>query len=510
LPQRPVTVNVFGRGVVPPALGKEALVMDATPSLPTNPWASRQRWFTLALLLLFVGLSVQYTCKVLDPRGTRSAILRWREQLQALDDGEDIYQRFVYPNPPIMALLLNPLADLPPLVGALLWYYLKVGMALAAFWWAFRLIEACDVPFPPWGRALAVLLSLRPIMGDLVHGNVNLFILFVVMAALYAIHKGRDFAGGVLLALGIACKVTPALFVPYLLWKRAWRGLAGCAVGLVLFFAVVPSAFLGWDQNAQLLSSWTEQMVTPFVRDGLVTSTHNNQSIPGLVYRLTTHSPSFIGPEVRPGEPALRFHNLVDIGPPAARWVVKGCMGLFVLLVVWSCRTPWAHRGGWRLGAEFSLVVLGMLLFSERTWKHHCVTLMLPFSVLAYYLTAYRPRGRLRAYLIASLVLTVLLMATTSTSLFEAVADSEAAKLAQVYGAYVAAYLVLVAALVVLLRRPEASDEEADLPLPSPGAPAALTRREVLHQRVSYCSDTFDDRFNPPPPLARPSDRLPR
>ena len=25
-----------------------------------------------------------------------------------------------------------------------------------------------------------------------------------------------------------------------------------------------------------------------------------------------------------------------------------------------------------------------MLLFSERTWKHHCVTLMLPFAVLSY------------------------------------------------------------------------------------------------------------------------------
>src|SRR5205823_14206012 len=27
----------------------------------------------------------------------------------------------------------------------------------------------------------------------------------------------------------------------------------------------------------------------------------------------------------------------------------------------------------WPLAAEFSLIVLGMLLFSERTWKHHCV-----------------------------------------------------------------------------------------------------------------------------------------
>ena len=42
----------------------------------------------------------------------------------------------------------------------------------------------------------------------------------------------------------------------------------------------------------------------------------------------------------------------------------------------------------WRLAAEFSLVIIGMLLFSERTWKHHCVTLLLPFAVLAYYLAS--------------------------------------------------------------------------------------------------------------------------
>ena len=55
-------------------------------------------------------------------------------------------------------------------------------------------------------------------------------------------------------------------------------------------------------------------------------------------------------------------------------------------------------------------VVLGMLLFSERTWKHHCVTLMLPFAVLAYYLATCPPRPLLRGYLAASLVAVAVLM----------------------------------------------------------------------------------------------------
>jgi hypothetical protein len=100
-----------------------------------------------------------------------------------------------------------------------------------------------------------------------------------------------------------------------------------------------------------------------------------------------------------------------------------------------------------------------MLLFSERTWKHHCVTLVLPFAVLSYFLFAGRPGLWLRAYLIASLALTVLLMTTTSTSLLDAL-GGESAKMAQVYGAYVWSYLVLIAALVVLLRQTSAERKE--------------------------------------------------
>src|SRR5205823_14479522 len=135
------------------------------------------------------------------------------------------------------------------------------------------------------GKALTVLLSLRPITGDLTHGNVNLFILFLVVASLYAYRERRDYVSGLFLALGIACKVTPALFIPYFVWKRAWRALAGCAAGLVLFFALAPGCLLGMADNARYLTSWVERMILPYAVAGEVTSDHNNQSLPGLVHR---------------------------------------------------------------------------------------------------------------------------------------------------------------------------------------------------------------------------------
>jgi hypothetical protein len=423
---------------------------------------SWQRWFVLGLLLFFAAVSIAYSAKVVRDK---SAIVRWHDQLRHFNDGENAWERYNYPNPPIMALLLRPLVEMSPRAAAFTWYFLKVGMTLLSLYWVFRLVEQPDRAFPPWAKVLTVLLGLRPIMGDLIHGNINLFILFLVVAALYAFHRGRDVLAGVVLALAIACKVTPALFVPYLVWKRAWKSLAGCAAGLVLFFAVVPSCFLGWQKNAEDLNSWAKNMIVPYVVKGQVTPEHNNQSLPGLAYRLLTHSPSFSKYDEHDRYVPLEYHNLVTLDPAVVRWLLKGCMVLFAGVVVWSCRTPTAPRAGWRLAVEFAIVVLGMLLFSERTWKHHCVTLVLPFAVIGYYLAACRPGWLLRGYLIASLAAATLLMFATSTGWTGERGGAQAVrpedfdlmdrfgKMAQVYGAYVWAYLILLAALVVLLRR---------------------------------------------------------
>src|SRR6266481_1010837 len=362
-------------------------------SVPASSWrtlfwgaANRQRWFVAGLLVFFFLLSIQYSYKAV---AGRSAFLRWRTQIEHLDE-VDIYQRFKYPNPPIMALLLEWLVRLPPVVGSLTWFYLKVAMTLLAFYWVFRLVPGLGPPFPPWAKIVTILLSLRPIMGDLYHNNVNIFILFLLVGSLFAFSRGRHATSGVILALAIACKVTPALFIPYFLWKRAWRALAGCAVGLVLFLLIVPGCFLGMDRNLELLSSWEKQMIEPFVVNGVVASEHNNQSLPGLVYRLATHSPSFskFDYDLWRYTP-LEYHNWLALTPKTVQWLLKGCMAAFVALVIWTCRTPlsvassqWlvaskketdssclatshrppvTHSKGWLLAAELSLIVLGML-----------------------------------------------------------------------------------------------------------------------------------------------------
>src|SRR5437660_794295 len=88
-----------------------------------------QRWFMAGLVLFFVAVSVQYSHKVLTPKRdgeTASAILRWAKQIERMEGGEDVHLTNNYPNPPIMALILRPLAglaDYSPLAAALTWFY---------------------------------------------------------------------------------------------------------------------------------------------------------------------------------------------------------------------------------------------------------------------------------------------------------------------------------------------------------------------------------------------------
>ena len=427
--------------------------------LPASP--ARRVAFVAALILLFVGVSIHYSVKA---RQHRSAFVRWQSQVLAMDAGEDIAKKFNYPNPPIMAVLLLPLASLTPLTGALLWFYLKVGMTLLSIHWVVRLVEVPGRPFPAMARSRLLFCSACDRSSAIWStATSTCSFCFWWLPSLAAGNARRDLLGGILLGLAISCKVTPALFVPYLVWKRAWRSLAGVVIGIGLFLwpGVVPAMRLGFAENQQQLVSWYEEMVRPYLVEGKVTSDHPNQSLPGLFARLLTASPSF-ATYVDNVYTATEYDNFLSLDPARARWLIKGCMALFVAAILWTCRTPLGTRQGWRIAAEYSLVVLGMLLFSERTWKHHCVMLLLPFAVLCYYALACQPRPAGLRALGAVLLSTTLLMAATSTDI-----DKDFAKQAQVYGAYTLANLLMAGTLVVLLKMTSNPSSNSDLAGPS-------------------------------------------
>lgn len=371
----------------------------------------------------------------------RSAFIRWRYQvLQLMDQGRNIYDREMYPNPPVMPIALYPLMVLPPLMGAVTFFLAKVGLALVSARMVARMAREKTWPLSWWCLLAVAVMSLRPILSDLQHGNINILILFLVVAALDAWTRGRDWLGGAALGLAITCKVTPALFLPYFAYKRSWKMCVATMVAIFVFMFVVPVVVLGPDLASRCLGSWWHRIISPYVSGGVVGDLEINQSMVGVFNRLMVldETPGRYGSQLK--------LNVVNWAPKNVARIVKvmsiGLVGLMFLLT----RTRTDRRDDPRLLGEFSLVVLTMLFVSERSWKHHYVTLLLPVTYLTYRL--FRPDISLRdkKLIVASLGAAMLLIASTSSEIGGWFSGGKGHKIAQFYGMYFWAGVVLFGA----------------------------------------------------------------
>lgn len=397
-----------------------------------------RRGVWIAMLITVIGAGMIYADKASDDR---SAFVRWRPQVLEFWKGVNIYDVRHFPNPPILPISLYPLMTLPPLEGAIAWYGLKVLLTVFSVWFCFRMVRPDDRVLPSYVQGAVLLLSFRPILGDLHHGNNNLVILFLVCAMLLAWRKGYDVLAGLLLGLAIAFKVTPALFVPYFMYKRSWRTVWSTFAGLFLFLVVVPSVIIGPQFNLVCLTTWWQKMLTPYIEKGAASPQEINQSMVGVLTRLLT--------DQRTGPGRYDVHldlNFVSWSPAAVGMIVKGLSVGLVLLLGLLCRTKTTKRDDYRLFGEFALIVLTMLFVSERSWKHHYVTLLLPYTYLCYRIGVTPGRWPVRAVLGSAVVLSALFMATTSSELGGLFARHQGHKIAQGYGMFLWAGALLYAA----------------------------------------------------------------
>ena len=383
-----------------------------------------------------IGTAIVYKAKAEDDR---SAIIRWHHQVVELRAGINIWNKYYFPNPPIFPISLYPLSMMPAVDAAMLWFGAKAILAAVCLVACMRMAVPREARFPWWAQGAVVLLALRPVMGDLFHANNNLIILALIVATLAAWRRGHDVLAGLLLALAITYKVTPALFVPYFLYKRSWKTVAATFVGIFLFVVVIPSLVLGPAFNAECLKAWYRRILGPYMEDGTTSNQEVNQSMIGVLTRLMTTS----GKAAAHGYAGVQFQgNLVSWPPKIVAILLKGLSVGLVGLLAWFCRTKTVRRDDPRLLGEFSLVVLTMLFASERSWKHHFVTIMLPQAYLVARV-AVLPGSRLRGWFIGTgLLLSAFLMACTSKD-FGSLFGKDGHVVAQFYGMTCLAALVL-------------------------------------------------------------------
>ncbi len=178
--------------------------------------------------------------------GARAAVA---EPLYRATDG---HYRFKYL--PAFAVAVSPLSRVTLPAAKAIWIALSV-FCLAALVW----VSVSIVPESSLSRralaALTVAAMAKFYAHELVLGQANLLFGALCVAALGALLRGRDAAGGAGFGAAILVKPYAVLFVPYLLAVRRWRAAAAAALAGVAV-AALPVVVYGVSGTIALTRAW--------------------------------------------------------------------------------------------------------------------------------------------------------------------------------------------------------------------------------------------------------------
>jgi hypothetical protein len=164
-----------------------------------------------------------------------------------------------------------------------------------------------------------------------------------------------------------------------------------------------------------------------------------------VAFRLLSQSPSFtVYPEGRP-VPA-EYHNLLNLPRDWVKWLIRAAQAGYLLAMMGLCHAPKTCRRGWPVVAEFSFILVGMLILSERTWKHHCVILAWPIALIVYACAALPMRKATRWLFAGAFGLAMVLQFSAGS-----LGSKRFADLAQVYGVYLVSFMILLGLVSVVL-----------------------------------------------------------
>ncbi len=254
---------------------------------------------------------------------------------------------FTYP--PVAALFMSPMTGLtikPVIALSSLAIFVSV-VAIAVLSVRERIHARRPQLLFVAGLATAAAFCLQPISQTLAYGQVNTFLALLVMFDVFVLGRRGSRWAGVGIGLAMAIKLTPAIFLVYLVVSRQWRmlrvALLTAAAATLVAAVVTPTAT--WQYFTSLL--WDSSRV------GVPDNTAN-QSINGLLARFAAPLP-----------------------PDKIAWA----LGALLVMLVGIRRLRQAVVAGDTLLAVTITGLLGVLI-SPVSWIHHAVWI-LPAMVLS-------------------------------------------------------------------------------------------------------------------------------
>lgn len=262
----------------------------------------------------------------------------------ALLDGADLYavrdQVLPFTYPPFAAILFVPLALLGTGGAGVVVSVLSLLALLVVVAVSVGVVgpgprpRVSSPPLLVGGLLLLAALTTEAVQRTLILGQVNLVLAALVAVDLLVVPRRWR---GVLLGLAIAVKLTPAVFLGYLLLRREWAVLARVAATvvatIVVGFVVAPSASATfWSGGASDLGRFGDEAAG-----------YGNQALGAALDRFAP-------------------------GVPDVLWLV-----LVALVVVLAAAATWRTLGCHDHLAAVTALAVGGLLVSPISWTHHWV-----------------------------------------------------------------------------------------------------------------------------------------
>lgn len=276
---------------------------------------------------------------------------------------------------PFSTLPAMPFSSLPPLSAKRGW--LLVNLALLA-------LTACllqRVSGLRWRHlTIIVLLAVVPLRTSFLFGQQTVLLLFIFTLAAYLYLEHQPLASGLILAVGGALKIWPALFLIFFVRKKQWRAAAGLVSGSVALWLVSVGLF-----GIETVRTYLVEVMPWSLRgEGQDPYNINWNSFSAVLHRL------FIA------EPELNPHPVAHL--PAVYSVLQPvCQGLIFVPFLWLMGSARADDDREKLHWGAFLAML--LILSTQAASYDFVVLILTAALAVGHLL-HRGRSREAAALI--------------------------------------------------------------------------------------------------------------
>ena len=388
-------------------------------------WPRRwERWGVIGLLMAAIGFGV-----VVELRGALlhrplTDVQVYFRAAWAARTGADLYtitddNRWHYQYPPLLAILLMPLADAPGGVDrtGLIPFAVSVGL-----WYVFSMVclvagvhgLACaleetspdsNVRSQPagcrrwWALRLIPILACLPTIGaTLARGQVNLLVLALLCFMAAATLRGRSWRAGLWLAGAVSLKVIPAFLILYPLWRRDFRCLLSCALGLVLGLGIIPVLWLGPQRTLDEYREWNQVLLRPALGQGedqsrakelLEMTATDSQSLMSLIHRWRYPDLLTRPPHAEPGTTLIHWLGgglltvltLVIAGGRASRQRLPAVLLLGLLMLLMVLLSPVCHPHYFCLALP---LIMGLVAADMETTGHSRLAPPLKLLLIVY------------------------------------------------------------------------------------------------------------------------------